>query len=61
MVREVYRLKQGGDIKDVAIEELNSKLVGIEREKNKLMRDLELWNGEQSKVSSILPLLVHIY
>jgi chromosome segregation ATPase len=50
LLKEADRLKQGGDVKDVLMEELNSKLIGIEREKNKLMRDLEQWNGEQSKV-----------
>ena len=50
LFKETERLKQGADVKDVAIEELNSKLIGIEREKNKLVRDLEQWNGEQSKV-----------
>ena len=38
------------DVKDIAIEEMNSKLIGVEREKNKLKRDLNQWNGEQSKV-----------
>ena len=38
------------DVKDIAIEELNSKVIGVEREKNKLRRDLDQWNGEQSKV-----------
>ena len=38
------------DVKDIAIEELNSKFIGVEREKNKLKRDLDQSNGEQSKV-----------
>lgn len=49
-VKEIDRLRHDIDIKDVAIEELNSKLIGIEREKIKLKRDLEQWNGEQIKV-----------
>ena len=48
--KELDRLRHDIDVKDVAIEELNSKLIGIEREKIKLKRDLEQWNGEQSKV-----------
>ena len=51
-VKEIERLRHDIDVKDVAIEELNSKLIGIEREKIKLKRDLEQWNGEQSKVNS---------
>jgi len=48
--KEIDRLRHDTDVKDVAIEELNSKLIGIERERIKLKRDLEQWNGEQSKV-----------
>ena len=40
-MKEIDRLRHDIDIKDVAIEELNSKLIGIEREKIKLKRDLE--------------------
>ena len=48
--KEIERLRQDADVKDIAIEELNSKLISTEREKTKLKRDLEQWNGEQSKV-----------
>ena len=49
-IKEIERLRQDIDVKDIAIEELNSKVIGVEREKNKLRRDLDQWNGEQSKV-----------
>ena len=49
-IKELGRLRQDMDVKDIAIEELNSKFIGVEREKNKLKRDLDQSNGEQSKV-----------
>ena len=58
-VKEIERLRHDIDVKDVAIEELNSKLIGIEREKIKLKRDLEQWNGEQTKVNSFLTIWLH--
>ena len=38
--------------KEVNLEDLGSKLKNLEREKLKLVRDLEQWNGEQSKLDT---------
>lgn len=49
LLREVERLKQSVEVKDVMLEEMNSKISVLERDKNKLTRDLETWTSEQSK------------
>ena len=48
----VERLKQQMEEKEVNLEDLGSKLKNLEREKLKLVRDLEQWNGEQSKLDT---------
>jgi chromosome segregation ATPase len=49
LLREVDRLKQSVEVKDVTLEEVNSKMASLERERNKLSRDLDTWTSEQSK------------
>ena len=49
LLREVDRLKQSVEVKDVSQEEMNSKVAVLERDKNKLSRDLETWTSEQSR------------
>ena len=49
LLREVDRLKQSVEVKDVSLEEMNSKVAVLERDKNKLSRDLETWTSEQSR------------
>jgi hypothetical protein len=44
LIREVDRLKQSVEVKDVTLEEMNSKIAALERDKNKLSRDLETWS-----------------
>jgi len=50
--KQVERLKQQVEEKEVNLEDLGSKLKNLEREKLKLVRDLEQWNGEQSKLDT---------
>ena len=49
LLREVERLKQSVEVKDVMLEDMNSKISVLERDRNKLTRDLETWTSEQSK------------
>lgn len=48
--KEVDRLKQSIEVKDANVEDINSKLVNLQKEKIKLVNDLEHWNGQNSKV-----------
>jgi hypothetical protein len=49
LVRDVDRLKQSLEDKDIALEEVNIQKATLEREKNKLARDLETFSSDQSK------------
>ena len=49
LLREVDRLKQSVEVKDVTLEEMTSRMASLERDRNKLSRDLETWTSEQSK------------
>ena len=51
--KEVDRLKQSIEVKDANVEDINSKLVNLQKEKIKLVNDLEHWNGQNSKVRQI--------
>lgn len=51
--KQVKRLKQHMEEKEVNLEEMGSKLKTIEREKLKLARDLEQFNGENSKLDGL--------
>jgi len=54
LLREVDRLKQSLEVKDVTLEEMTGKFANLEREKNKLCRDLESWTSEQSRNAELV-------
>ena len=53
LTKQVERLKQQMEEKAVNLENLTSKMKIVEREKLKLIRDLEQWDGEQSKMDAL--------
>merc|ERR1712223_465896 len=53
LTKQVERLKQQMEEKAVNLENLTSKMKIVEREKLKLIRDLEQWYGEQSKMDAL--------
>lgn len=53
LTKEIERLKQDMEVKDVTMEDINSKLINAERQWKKLARDLEQWNEEQAKMSEL--------
>ncbi len=61
LVRDVDRLKQSLEEKDIALEEVNIQKATLEREKNKLARDLETLNSDQSKNFELVNLFISFF
>ncbi len=53
LIKQVDRLKQQMEDKEVSLEELGNKFNNLEREKSKLVRQLDVLAGKQTKMDTL--------